>query len=122
MRAVLAALMLAPALTACAQDGVARNAAARAGVAVASCYGRENGQTRTAQGKPYDPDRLSAAHKSLPFGTRLRVTFRGRSAELTVNDRGPYVRGREFDLSLGTCRAIGLLGQGVGAIAVEILP
>lgn len=84
-----------------------------ASATVASCYGTETGN-RTATGARYDPNGLSAAHRTLPFGTRVRITnvANGRSVTVRINDRGPFVRGREYDLSLGACRAIGLsLGQ-----------
>lgn len=66
---------------------------------------------------------FTAAHRSLPFGTRLRVTDEttGRSATVTVNDRGPFVRGRQLDLSYGAAREIGLVGEGVGRVAVEVM-
>lgn len=87
---------------------------------IASCYGREAGQTRTATGATYNPRGLTAAHRTLPFGTRLRVTNRrnGRVVTVTINDRGPFVRGRTIDLSLGACRAIGL---SLGEVTMEIL-
>jgi rare lipoprotein A len=79
---------------------------------IASCYGRENHQTRTATGANYNPNGLTAAHRTLPFGTMLRVTNirNGQSVVVTINDRGPFVKGREIDLSLGACRAIGNTG------------
>lgn len=66
---------------------------------------------------------LTAAHRSLPFGTRLKVTDETteRSAIVTVNDRGPFVRGRQLDLSYGAAREIGLVGEGVGRVAVEVI-
>jgi len=86
--------------------------------AVASCYGNEGGQWRTAQGLPYHAWGVSAAHKTHPFGSRWRVTnsANGRSVIVPVTDRGPYVRGREWDLSLGACHAIGL---SLGHVTVE---
>ena len=82
-----------------------------AGATVASCYGTETG-SRTATGARFNPNGLTAAHRTLPFGTRVRISYRGRSVVVRINDRGPFIRGREFDLSLGACRAIGLsLGQ-----------
>ena len=88
---------------------------------IASCYGRENGQTRTAQGRPYNPWGLTAAHRTLPFGTRLRVTNNrnGASAIVTVADRGPFVRGRSIDLSLGACRAIG--NSGLANVSLQVV-
>lgn len=70
---------------------------------VASWY--ESGHT-TADGSHFRPDGLSCAHRTLPFGTKLRVTFRGRSATCVVNDRGPFVRGRHLDMSRGMARAL----------------
>jgi rare lipoprotein A len=83
---------------------------------VASWY--EMGHT-TANGERYDPDGLTCAHKTLPFGTRLLVTYRGRSAECRVNDRGPFTRGRQLDLSRGMARALGF--EGVHAVEVQVL-
>jgi len=79
---------------------------------IASCYGNERGQTRTADGRPYNPNGLTAAHRTLPFGTVVHVTNmrNGRSVDVRINDRGPFVHGRDIDLSLGACRVIGSLG------------
>jgi rare lipoprotein A len=75
----------------------------------------------TASGQPFRPDGLTAAHKRLPFGTRVRVTNprTGASAVVTINDRGPFTRGRDIDLSQGAARAIGL--SSVGRICSEVL-
>ena len=64
---------------------------------------------------------MTCAHRSLPFGTKLRVTHGGRSVIVTVNDRGPFVRGRVLDLSTGAARAIGLTGAGVGRVTAEVV-
>lgn len=85
---------------------------------VASYYGFESG-TRTASGERFDPHGLTCAHRSLPFGSRLRVTYRGRSVVCRVNDRGPFKPGRTIDLSLGAARAIGLTAAGVGPVTIE---
>ena len=87
---------------------------------IASFYGNESGH-RTASGQRFNQEAMTAAHRSLPFGTRLRVTHGGRSVIVTINDRGPYVRGRVLDLSTGAARAIGLTGAGVGHITAEIV-
>lgn len=73
---------------------------------------------RTANGERYNPNGFTAAHRTLPFGTRLRVTNprTGRSVDVRINDRGPFVRGRSLDLSVGAARAIGLTKQGVGKV------
>ena len=62
---------------------------------------------------------MTAAHRSLPFGTKLRVTRGDRSVVVTINDRGPFVRGRVLDLSTGAARAIGL--SGLGQVTAEIV-
>ena len=85
---------------------------------VASWYGDESG-SKTASGERFDPLSMTCAHPSLPFNTRLRVTYQGRSVVCRVNDRGPYVEGRTIDLSLGAARAIGLEEKGVDKVTVE---
>jgi peptidoglycan lytic transglycosylase len=87
---------------------------------MASFYGNESG-SRTASGQRFNQSALTAAHRSLPFGTKLRVTHGGRSVIVTINDRGPFVRGRVLDLSTGAARAIGLTGAGVGRVTAEVV-
>jgi rare lipoprotein A len=76
-----------------------------------------------ASGGRFNPNGLTAAHKTLPFGTRVRVTHlgNGRSVEVKINDRGPYVAGRIIDLSKAAAGVIGMTAQGVARVAVEIL-
>jgi rare lipoprotein A len=74
----------------------------------------------TANGERYNQHALTAAHKTLPFGTRLRVCFKS-CAVVRVNDRGPYIHGREVDLSKGAADAIGLTASGVGRVKVTRL-
>jgi rare lipoprotein A len=94
---------------------------ARSETVRASWYGSES-HGRTASGAPWRPMGFSAAHRSLRFGTRLRVTFRGRSAIVVVLDRGPArYTGRDLDLSRGAARAIGLEAAGVGLVHVDRL-
>ncbi|MDQ2082790.1 septal ring lytic transglycosylase RlpA family protein [Xanthobacteraceae bacterium Astr-EGSB] len=78
---------------------------------------------RVASGARFDPDGLSAAHPSLPFGTRLKVSdpSTGRSVVVTVNDRGPFVRGRVLDLSRGAARALGMESRGVNRVHAQVL-
>ena len=64
---------------------------------------------------------MTAAHRSLPFGTKLRVTYRGQSVVVTINDRGPFIKGRVLDLSTGAARAVGLTGAGVGHVTAEVI-
>jgi rare lipoprotein A len=85
---------------------------------IASYYGNESG-SHTASGERFNQNAMTCAHRSLPFGTRLRVTHGDRSVVVTVNDRGPFVRGRVLDLSSGAARAIGL--GGVGKVVAEVL-
>jgi len=86
----------------------------------ASFYGNESG-SKTASGQRFNQNAMTAAHRSLPFGTKLRVTHRGQSVIVTVNDRGPFIRGRVLDLSKGAARAIGLTGAGVGHVTAEVV-
>jgi rare lipoprotein A len=76
----------------------------------------------TANGERYDPMGLTVAHKTLPFGTIVRFTNpeNGVSVTTRVNDRGPYIKGRDFDLSLGSARVLGMEQRGVMSLRVEI--
>ena len=87
---------------------------------MASYYGNESG-SKTASGQRFNQNALTAAHRSLPFGTRLRVTHGGRSVVVTINDRGPFIRGRVLDLSTAAARVVGLTGAGVGRVTAEVL-
>lgn len=64
----------------------------------------------TASGERFNPNALTAAHRTLPFGTRVRVTHKGRSVIVRINDRGPFIRGRSLDLSRAAARRIGCGG------------
>src|SRR6476469_3391194 len=87
---------------------------------MASYYGNESG-SRTASGARFNQNAMTCAHRSLPFGTKLRVTHGGQSVVVTVNDRGPFIRGRVLDLSTGAARAIGLTRAGVGRVTAEVV-
>lgn len=87
---------------------------------MASYYGNESG-SRTASGQRMNASAMTAAHRSLPFGTKLRVTHGDRSVVVTINDRGPFIRGRVLDLSTGAARAIGLTSRGVGRVVAEVM-
>lgn len=82
---------------------------------VASWYGTESGN-RTANGEPFDGSSLTAAHRTMPFGTRLKVIYQGREVVVRINDRGPFIRGRQLDLSEAAARRIGLTRAGVGRV------
>lgn len=107
---------IAPAL-----DGPLRVGDVFAGVA--SYYGPEEQGQPTASGVPFDDRKMTAAHRTLPFGTRLRVTYlaTGRSVVVTINDRGPFWPHRILDLSLGAARRLGLYDHGLGQVRYEIV-
>lgn len=88
----------------------------------ASWYGLEGGRV-TATGERYNPGGLTAAHRTLPFGTRVRVTNNrnGRSVVVRINNRGPFTGGRIIDLSEGAAAAIGIKSSGVGNVTIEPL-
>jgi rare lipoprotein A len=94
-------------------------------VGQASYYGNQPGEggPLTANGERYNPGGLTAAHRTLPFGTRVRVTSpsTGRSVVVRINDRGPYIGNRIIDLSVGAAQAIGLTSSGVGTVRMEVL-
>ena len=87
-----------------------------------AAYYDKNYHGRTAAGDQYDPGKLTAAHRSLPFGTRLKVTDRktGRSVEVVVNDRGPFTRGRVLDLSLAAAKELRILGRGLAHVTASV--
>ncbi|WP_439400022.1 septal ring lytic transglycosylase RlpA family protein (plasmid) [Bradyrhizobium sp. PMVTL-01] len=85
----------------------------------ASYYSYAKG--RTASGSLFDRNLMTAAHRRLPFGTKLRVTHGNRSVIVTVNDRGPWVRGRILDLSLAAAHSLGITDRGVAQIRAEVL-
>jgi rare lipoprotein A len=96
----------------------AQGAECRGQALVASHYGKESGR-RTADGSYFDGTQMVAAHRSWKFGTKLRVTYRGRSVNVTVRDRGPFIRGRHLDLSTAAAKRIGLDRPGVATVCVE---
>jgi rare lipoprotein A len=89
------------------------NDRAEAKTTLASWYGPGFEGQPTASGESYDPYGYTAAHKTLPLGTDLMVSYGGRSVQVTVNDRGPYVGERELDLSQGAAEYLGLTHAGV---------
>jgi rare lipoprotein A len=90
---------------------------------LASYYGGEFEGRRTASGAIYRGRRMTCAHRTLPFGTVLRVTDveTRKSVVVEVNDRGPYARGRVVDLSMAAARRLGILDRGVARVTVEVL-
>lgn len=94
---------------------------AAATCALASWYGTESG-TRTANGEPFDGRSLTAAHRTLPFGTRLRVSWHGKTVEVRINDRGPARwTGRDLDLSRAAAARLGMIHAGVGRVCWTII-
>ena len=77
---------------------------------VASWYGPGFHGRLTASGERFNQNALTAAHKTLKFGTKVQVTYKGRSVVVRINDRGPFTKGRTIDLSKAAARAIGCLG------------
>lgn len=78
---------------------------------------------QTASGARFNPSAMTAAHRTLPFGTKVRVTNHnnGRSVVVTINDRGPFIKGRIIDLSRGAAQVIGMTGSGLARVSVERL-
>lgn len=116
----LAVWALSAAETSLAHPTDGRAAAMQKGVA--SYYSdRFQGRT-TASGEPFDQRELTAAHRSLPFGTKVLVTRRdnGRQVEVMINDRGPFVSGRVIDLSKSAARALGMLHRGTAPVQLSL--
>lgn len=90
---------------------------------MASWYGPGFHGKRCANGEIYNQYGLTAAHRTLPFGTRVQVTNlnNNRAVVVRINDRGPFIRGRIIDLSKGAAREIGMISSGVAPVTVEIL-
>jgi rare lipoprotein A len=83
---------------------------------VASWYGAELAGHRTATGERFNPADFTAAHRTLPLGSKVRVTYQGRSVVVRINDRGPFTRGRVIDLSRAAAEEIGLRRAGSGKV------
>jgi rare lipoprotein A len=94
---------------------------AEARCVMTSWYGYESGSV-TASGARFRPDGLSAAHRTMKFGTKLRVTYGGKSVIVTVNDRGPAKwTGRSLDLSRGAASALGIIRRGIACVGVTVV-
>lgn len=89
----------------------------------ASFYADKFEGTPTASGEKYRHNRMTAAHKSLPFGTKVKVTniANNKSVEVTINDRGPYVEGRVIDLSKSAAEKLGFVNQGLADVRLEVI-
>ncbi|WP_066660651.1 septal ring lytic transglycosylase RlpA family protein [Sphingomonas sp. CCH9-H8] len=126
MRSIIAVIMLTAAAPIAAQD--AAPAPATSGTAtvlasgMASYYGDAHAGNRTASGERFDPDGMTAAHRTLPFGTKLRVTdpSTGRSVIVRVNDRGPFHKSRILDMSEGAARELGIVRRGRAMVQIAL--
>lgn len=96
------------------------SSALASGSMLASWYGPYFHGRLTANGERYDMYGLTAAHKTLPFGTKLRVCYK-ECVDVRINDRGPFIGARELDLSYGAAKAVGLINPGVANVSVEYL-
>jgi rare lipoprotein A len=114
----LAASILVIVCTAC---GGSKSAFTQSGQG--SYYADKFAGRPTASGTPYRPGKLTAAHNTLPFGTKIKVTNTktGRSVKVTVNDRGPHVKGRIVDLSKKAAKKIGLVDAGVAPVQLKVV-
>ena len=117
MRKLITAAALGMAVSACASAPGLTDSGT---VTVASWY---QCCARTANGERFDPDGMTAAHKTLPFGTMVRVTnlANDRSVTVRINDRGPFTRGRGLDLSRGAARQIGCISSGTCRVSMTVL-
>ena len=117
MRSFTTILMFAAALS---MGGVFENANATPSRGLASHYGY---RSKTANGEMMNPQAMTAAHPSLPFGTHVRVTDVGshRTVIVRINDRGPFVKGRIIDLSTAAAQALGIIDQGVAMVEIEVV-
>lgn len=93
------------------------------GTGIASYYGRRFHGRLTANGERFNMNAMTAAHKTLPFGTRVRVTNprNGKSVTVRINDRGPFIRGRTIDLSRAAAQRIGMISTGHARVKLDIL-
>lgn len=109
------------ALAACAPRAIPKAAPDHWGSGLASFYGEGFDGKLTANGEKFDRTRLTAAHKTLAFGTCVKVTVveTGKSVKVRINDRGPYVAGRVIDLSEGAAKVVGITDQGVAQVRLS---
>ncbi len=118
---VLACLSLAGA--SCATTRPAIGAGSRPQVGLASYYSTSHQGRRTASGEPFDMHELTAAHRTLPFGTRVRVTNleNGRAVVVRITDRGPWKKKRVIDVSYAAARRLGMIGSGTARVRLDLV-
>lgn len=119
---VLALLMATILLAGCASLRSAPDPAT-AQEGIAAYYGARFAGRPTANGEHFDPDELTAAHRSLPFDTRVEVTNldNGRQVTVRINDRGPFTSGRIIDLSRGAAERLGMIRSGVAPVRLQVM-
>ena len=112
-------------LSSCATAPDVKNISRAGGTyVVASWYGKKFNGRPTASGEKFDMYGMTCAHRTLAFGTKLRITNpdNKKSVIVRVNDRGPFIRGRDLDLSYGAAKEIGIVQKGVGRVMLEHVP
>ncbi|WP_017904323.1 septal ring lytic transglycosylase RlpA family protein [Pseudomonas asplenii] len=121
MKRLLAAFAFLSLLAGCATHDIDPRGYDETGTA--SYYGRQHHGKRTASGEPFNQNGLTAAHRQLPFGTRVKVTnlANDRSVVLRINDRGPHTRGRLIDVSRQAAEELGMLQSGTARVRVQSL-
>ncbi|NWD77633.1 septal ring lytic transglycosylase RlpA family protein [Pseudomonas gingeri] len=121
MKRLLAALALLSLLAGCATHDIDPRGYDETGMA--SYYGAQHQGKRTASGEPFDPHAMTAAHRQLPFGTRVKVTnlASDKSVIVRINDRGPHTRGRLIDLSREAAAQLGMLQNGTARVRIQSL-
>jgi len=120
LRCVIGMAAMGLALGCSLPDALATKVKTRGFSGICAYYSQKG---RLASGGRFDPDALAAAHRSLPFGTRVRVTDpkTGRSVTVTINDRGPFNRGRVIDVTPRAARALGMMNRGIIFVRADIL-
>ncbi|MBV6750057.1 MULTISPECIES: septal ring lytic transglycosylase RlpA family protein [Pseudomonas] len=121
MKRLLAALALLSLLAGCASHDINPRGYDETGMA--SYYGAQHQGKRTASGEPFNQHGLTAAHRQLPFGTRVKVTnlANDKSVIVRINDRGPHTRGRLIDLSREAAAQLGMLQGGTARVRIQSL-
>jgi rare lipoprotein A len=119
----LAALSLGLAACTCLPKGLADLDVGMKERGIASWYGEDFHGWLTASGEVYDMETMTAAHRTLPLGTVVRVTNveNGKQVRIRINDRGPYVNGRILDLSFAAARKLGMMEGGISAVSLEVI-
>lgn len=118
MRRLLSVVVAASCIMIIGDNGEAEASSRQEGAASFYSHGK-----RTANGERFNPAGLTAAHRSLPFGTKVKVTHRksGKSVVVRINDRGPFTKKRIIDVSHGAAKQLGMISAGVAQVVVEVV-